>query len=68
MRAGLALIVLILNVIAILSILRTRCTAGRKLAWTAAVVMVPLVGAVAWLVITRRERVEARPAVNGRME
>ena len=68
MRAGLALIVLVLNVLAILSILRSRSTAGRRLAWTAAVVLLPLVGAVAWLATDRRRRVAASPMVNGRME
>jgi hypothetical protein len=48
MRAGLALIVLILNVFAIVSILGARRGAGTRLAWLAAVVLLPVAGAVAW--------------------
>ena len=68
MRAGLALIVLILNVLAMLAILRSRSTVGRKLAWTAAVVLLPLAGAVTWLATERRRRVASSHSVNGRME
>jgi hypothetical protein len=60
-RAGLALIVLVLNVAAIVSILGTRTTAGRKLAWTAAVVLLPLAGSLGWL-LTRRTARGARYA------
>lgn len=49
MRAGLALIVLIINVAAIVSVLGSPLSTGRKLAWCAAVVMLPLVGALGWL-------------------
>ena len=49
MRAGLALIVLILNVIAIVSILGTRRGASHRLAWVAAVVLLPFIGALGWL-------------------
>lgn len=49
MRAVLALIVLFLNITAIVSILGARRTAGRKLAWVAAVVLLPFVGAIGWL-------------------
>ncbi|MGH7449421.1 MAG: PLDc N-terminal domain-containing protein [Longimicrobiales bacterium] len=48
MRAGLALVVLILNVLAIISILGARRGTDRRLAWLAAVVLLPLVGALAW--------------------
>jgi len=48
-RAGLALIVLVLNIAAILSILGTRRTTGSKLGWIAAVVLIPIAGAVGWL-------------------
>ena len=68
MRAGLALIVLILNVLAILAILRSRSTVGRKLAWTAAIVMLPIVGAAVSLSTERRRQTAPRPTVNGRME
>lgn len=54
MRAGLTLIVLVLNVIAIVSILGTRTGRGRRLGWTAAVVLLPLVGALGWLMSGRR--------------
>jgi hypothetical protein len=47
-RAGLALIVLVLNVFAIVSILGARRGAGDRLGWLAAVVLLPVVGAVAW--------------------
>ena len=68
MRAGLALIVLILNVVAMLAILRSRSTVGRKVAWTAAVVLLPVVGAAVLLATERRGQVASRPIVNGRME
>jgi len=68
MRAGLALIVLILNVLAMLAILRSRSTVGRKLAWTAAIVLLPIVGAAVLLATERRRQVATRPNVNGRME
>ena len=54
MRAGLALIVLVLNVFALASILGMRRGAVRKLAWTAGVVLLPLVGAVGWFAVGRR--------------
>jgi hypothetical protein len=47
-RTGLALIVLAVNVVAIFSILGTRTAAGRKTGWTAAVVLLPLIGAAGW--------------------
>ena len=53
MRAGLALIVLVLNVFAIVSILGSRRGAGRRFAWIAAVVLLPLVGALGWLTLGR---------------
>ncbi|HUF49935.1 MAG TPA: PLD nuclease N-terminal domain-containing protein [Longimicrobiales bacterium] len=60
MRAVLALTVFALDVGALLSILRARSTVGRKLAWTAAVVALPLAGAAAWLTVGRaRQRSDA---------
>jgi hypothetical protein len=47
-RAGLALIVLVLNVFAIVSILGARRGAGGRLGWLAAIVLLPVVGAFAW--------------------
>jgi hypothetical protein len=52
-RAGLALIVIILNVAALPSILGGRMSSGRKLAWCAAVVLLPFIGAVGWLSVGR---------------
>lgn len=54
MRVGLALLVLILNTAAITSILGARRGAGRKLAWTAAVLLLPLAGALAWFAAGKR--------------
>jgi hypothetical protein len=56
MRAALTLIVLVLNVIAIVSILGSRTGRGRRLGWTVAVVLLPLVGALGWLIVGRDER------------
>ena len=53
MRAGLALFVLTANVIALVSILGTAYAPRRKLAWSAAVVALPLAGAFAWLAFRR---------------
>ncbi|HSJ30412.1 MAG TPA: PLD nuclease N-terminal domain-containing protein [Longimicrobiales bacterium] len=53
MRAGLALIVLILNVFAITSLLGARRGAGTRLRWLAAIVLLPVAGALAWLVSGR---------------
>jgi hypothetical protein len=60
MRAGLALLVLILNVLALVSILGARAATGRKLAWVAAVVLLPAAGALAWLLAGRRRRAAGR--------
>ncbi|MEX1184317.1 MAG: PLD nuclease N-terminal domain-containing protein [Gemmatimonadota bacterium] len=54
MRAGLALIVFIINVAAIVSILGARDATRRKRAWCAAVVLLPIVGAVGWLTLGKR--------------
>ncbi|HSK20379.1 MAG TPA: PLD nuclease N-terminal domain-containing protein [Longimicrobiales bacterium] len=48
MRVGLALIVLILNVFAIISLLGARRGAGTRLRWLAAIVLLPVAGALAW--------------------
>jgi hypothetical protein len=53
MRAGLTLVVLILNVFAIVSILGARRGAGGRLAWLAAVVLLPLAGALGWFAVGR---------------
>lgn len=53
MRAGLAVLVLILNVFAIVSILGARRGAGSRLAWLTAVVLLPLAGAIAWFAAGR---------------
>jgi hypothetical protein len=52
-RAGLTLTVLILNVVALVTILGARAAAGRKLAWTGAVVLLPLIGALGWVLARR---------------
>ena len=54
MRLGLALIVLVLNVFALASILGMRRGAVRKLAWSAGVVLLPLIGAIGWFAVGRR--------------
>jgi hypothetical protein len=56
LRTGLTLFVVALNVVAIVSILGARATAGRKLAWLMVVVLLPLAGATAWLAAGRRGR------------
>jgi hypothetical protein len=53
-RLGLVLAVLVLNVAAIASILGTRATAGRKLLRITAVVLLPVIGALAWFAGGRR--------------
>jgi hypothetical protein len=53
-RLGLTLIVLVINVVALTSIFGTRRGATRRLAWTAAVVLLPLVGAAGWFMVGRR--------------
>jgi hypothetical protein len=53
-RAGLALIVLVLNVFAIVSILATRRGTVRRVGWTVAVVLLPLIGSIGWLAVGRR--------------
>jgi hypothetical protein len=53
MRPFLALLVLILDVVAIVSILGARRTARRRLVWTVAVVLLPGVGALGWLLVGR---------------
>jgi hypothetical protein len=56
MRFGLTVTVLVLNVLALVSIMGTRQGAGRKLAWTAAVVLLPLAGAAGWFAAGIRGR------------
>lgn len=51
---GLALIVVVINIIAIVSVLGARITAVRKLGWTAAIVLLPVAGPLLWLVSGRR--------------
>jgi hypothetical protein len=55
-RAGIAIAVTALNTLALVSILGARAAAGRRLAWAAAVVLLPVLGAVGWLVTGRRQR------------
>jgi hypothetical protein len=56
LRIGLTLFVVTLNVLAIVSVLGARRSAGRKAAWLLTVLLLPLVGAAAWLVLGRRYR------------
>jgi hypothetical protein len=56
MRTGLVLIVLVLNVSAIVSILGARRGAGRKFTWLAAVVLLPVAGALGWYAAGRTRR------------
>ncbi|CAN5726307.1 hypothetical protein BH23GEM9_BH23GEM9_13230 [soil metagenome] len=58
MRAGLALIVLSLNVVAIAAILGARRGVGLKLGWIAAVVLLPVAGALGWFAVGRRNASE----------
>ena len=53
MRALLALIVLILNVFAITSLLGARRGADTRLRWLAAIVLLPIAGALAWFISGR---------------
>jgi hypothetical protein len=59
-RPGLTLIILVLNVVAIVSILGTRAAAGRKAAWLLLAVVVPAGGALAWLGTRGRLRLRDR--------
>jgi hypothetical protein len=61
-RAGLALAVIVLNVLALVSILGARTAASRRMAWAAAVLLLPLLGALAWLAAGRRH---GAPAAGG---
>jgi hypothetical protein len=54
MRAGLALLVFLLDTVALVSILGTSARTRRKLAWSAVVVLLPVVGAIAWLTFGRK--------------
>jgi hypothetical protein len=47
-RAGLVLIVVITNIIALLSVLGARIGSARRLAWVAAILLLPLIGAFMW--------------------
>lgn len=48
MRPVLALLVFLLDVVALISVLGTRAPARRKLAWVLAIVGLPFVGAIVW--------------------
>jgi hypothetical protein len=52
-RAGLALVVLVLNVFAIVSILDARRGVGGRIAWLAAVILLPVAGALGWFATGR---------------
>jgi hypothetical protein len=52
-RAGLTLLVLVLNAVALASILALPGKRRRKLAWCTAVVLLPVIGGVAWLTFGR---------------
>jgi hypothetical protein len=52
-RIGLALFVFLLDVTALVSIFAMPVRFGRKLAWSAAVVLLPSAGALAWLLTGR---------------
>lgn len=54
MRPLLALLVLVLDVIALVSVFGAPLRPGRRIAWTAAVVLLPPVGALLWLLRSRR--------------
>jgi hypothetical protein len=56
LRIGLTLFVVTLNMLAIVSILGARSTASRKVGWLCMVLLLPLAGAAAWLVLGRRRR------------
>jgi hypothetical protein len=52
-RAGLTLFVLVLNFVALASIFAVPARRRRKLAWCTAVVLLPVIGGVAWLTLGR---------------
>jgi hypothetical protein len=53
-RVSLALIILVTNTVAIVSILGARTGRIRKAGWLAAVVLLPLAGALGWAATGRR--------------
>jgi len=60
LRIGLTLIVLVLDVIALVSIFGARGR-GRRLVWTLAVLLLPIIGALGWLLRGRQSSRVAEP-------
>ena len=64
--ALLALLILTLTAGALISLLRTEETTGaRRVAWFAAVLLVPVAGAIAWLAVLQHSTRSAGPAEPG---
>jgi hypothetical protein len=55
----LAVLVLILDVVAIVQVMRTRIETGRKIIWSLVIVLLPVVGLIMWFVAAE-SRAKAR--------
>lgn len=55
----LAVIVVVLDLVAIVQVLRTRIEAGRKIIWCLVIVLLPVVGLIMWF-IAAEARARAR--------
>lgn len=52
----LAILILVIDIVAIMSVIGSRKTLGAKSFWIGAIVILPVVGAVAWLLGGPRDR------------
>jgi len=50
----LALVVLVVDIVAIIQVWRSRIEAGRKIIWSLVIVLVPVVGLIMWLMAAGR--------------
>lgn len=50
----LALVVLVVDIVAIIQVWRSRIEAGRKIIWSLVIVLVPVVGLIMWLMASGR--------------
>jgi hypothetical protein len=57
----LAIVILVIDIVAIMSVTSSRKTPGAKSLWIAAIVILPVLGAVAWVLGGQSSRYRSKP-------